>query len=209
MCGKSRHADDLYYGCQPAGGALEGHPKSLWVSEPRLVAGVYAFFAKHVFGADRRQLPAQQYDGSDDRRREQDIASIRRKHDDIAARRKRLVRSLELTDDPDGDLVRDVNVRLAELRADSERLANEAAGLEGAVPDVALLDSLPVADVDLARLPDAQARALFDAFRLEVRYDRTANVAHCQVTVSADTRLDPVTFCVVPPVGVEPTLRPF
>jgi site-specific DNA recombinase len=209
MCGKSRHADDLYYGCQPAGVVPEGHPKSLWVSEPKLVAGVYAFFAKYVFGPNRRQLLAQQHDGSSDKRRQQEIASIRRKQDDIAARRKRLVRSLELTDDPDGDLVRDVNARLAELRVDSERLADQAAGLEGAVPELALLDSLPVADVDLARLPDAQARALFDAFRLEVRYDRAANVAHCQVTVSAKTRLDPVTFCVVPPVGVEPTLRPF
>ena len=61
--------------------------------------------------------------------------------------------------------------------------------------------------------PDSAARrtsrALFDAFRLEVRYDRVANVAHCQVTVRADTQLDPVTFCVVPPVGVEPTLRYF
>lgn len=84
-------------------------------------------------------------------------------------------------------------------RIGGPRLADQAAGLEGAVPDFALLDSLPVANVNLARLPDAQGRGLFDAFRLEVRYNRAANVAHCQVTVSAETRLDPVTFCVVPP----------
>jgi hypothetical protein len=29
------------------------------------------------------------------------------------------------------------------------------------------------------------------------------------VAVSPGTKIDPVTFCVVPPVGVEPTLRPF
>ena len=100
MCGRSRHADDLYYGCQSVGAAPEGHPKSLWVSEPKLVAGVYAFFAKYV----------------------------------------------------------------------------------------------------------PQAPALLDAFRLVIRYDRPANVAQCQVTVGAGTKIDPVTFCVVPPVGVEPTL---
>lgn len=144
------------------------------MSEPKLVAGVYAFFATYVFGPDRRQLPAERYDGSGDGRRQQEVESIRRKQDDIAARRKRLVRSLELTDDPAGDLVRDVNASLAELRANSERLADQVAGLEVAVPDLAVLDSLPVAAVDLARLPDAEARALFDAFRLEVRYDRTA-----------------------------------
>jgi hypothetical protein len=31
-------------------------------------------------------------------------------------------------------------------------------------PDLALLDSLPVAAVDLAQPPDERARALFDAF---------------------------------------------
>ena len=40
------------------------------------------------------------------------------------------------------------------------------------VPTPALLDTLPVTNLDLARLPDLQALALFDAFRLEIHYDR-------------------------------------
>jgi hypothetical protein len=90
---------------------------------------------------------------------------------------------------------RDELALLAELQRDADN-----------APDLGVLDALPVAEVDLARLPDERARALFDAFRLVIRYDRPANVAHCQVTVAAGTKIDPVTFCVVPPVGVEPTL---
>lgn len=73
------------------------------------MAGVYAFFAKYVFGPDRRQLLAEQYqdaDGSADTQRQQRIESVGRRQDDIATRRRRLIRSLELTDDPDVSLQR-------------------------------------------------------------------------------------------------------
>jgi hypothetical protein len=52
-------------------------------------------------------------------------------------------------------------------------------------------------------MPDERARALCDAFRLEIRYVRPSDVAHCQVTVSTETlrAMDPVTFCAVPPAG--------
>ena len=55
------------------------------------------------------------------------------------------------------------------------------------VPTPALLDTLPVTNLDLARLPDLQALALFDAFRLEIHYDRPGNCARCRVTLIADS----------------------
>jgi hypothetical protein len=58
--------------------------------------------------------------------------------------------------------------------------------------------------LDVARLPNERARALFDAFRLQIRYDRPTKTAHCQVTISADTmaaRRAEVPTLVVPPAG--------
>jgi hypothetical protein len=41
------------------------------------------------------------------------------------------MRSLEVTDDPDGELARDVSVRMAELRAEADAPATELRDLEG------------------------------------------------------------------------------
>ena len=76
--------------------------------------------------------------------------------------------------------------------------------------------------VDVARLPHEHARALFDAFRLRIDFDKRTGTAHCEVTLTTDSVPallsatgpaveDPtmLTFCPVPPVGVEPTLCGF
>jgi site-specific DNA recombinase len=41
--------------------------------------------------------------------------------------------------------------------------------------------------VDLAGMPDAISRRLFEALRLEIRYDHTSHVATCQTTLTGDT----------------------
>ena len=48
-------------------------------------------------------------------------------------------------------------------------------------------DALPVGRVDLDRLPESLARALFEALRLEIHYDKTTNRAICRITLSGDT----------------------
>jgi len=92
------------------------------------------------------------------------------------------------------DLVRDINERRAELRARRDQLQRQLAGLDDEVhraPNPALLDQLPVTSVALADMPDQISRQLFEALRLEIRYDFTTHVATCQITLSGDT-IDPV-----------------
>jgi hypothetical protein len=73
-----------------------------------------------------------------------------------------------------------------------------------------------VTEVDVARLPERQARALFDAYRLEIHYDRATETAHCRATLTAGTRPAAITAAggdhaairIVPPTGFEPVLPP-
>ena len=148
------------------------------------------------------------------------MAALHRRLDDVTARRRRLLRTLELTDDPDGELARDVGFRLAELRAEADDLSERRHTLEesphpAATPE--LLDALPVTGPDLDRVPDERARAMFEAFRLEITYDKPTHTARCRATLTSDTLPiaiaratgdDLATICDVPPTGFEPVLPP-
>ena len=212
-----------YYVCRPTGIAPEGHPPGIWVPEPSLVAGVHAFFAERIFGPDRARLLAEQLQGSETAAASQcraEMAALRRGLDDVTVRRRRLLRTLELTDDPDGELARDVGVRLAELRAEADDLSERRRALEesphpAATPE--LLEALPVTGPDLDRVSDERARAMYEAFRLEITYDKPTHTARCRATLTADTLPtaiarapgdDLATICDVPPTGFEPVLPP-
>ncbi len=142
------------------GAAPEGHPAGIWVPEDSLVSGVHAFFAERIFGPDRAALLAEQLRGIEssaaaEQGREMD--SIRRRLEEAATRRKRLVRSLEFTDDRDGELARDVGIRLSELRVGADELTAALRSLEESqdpIPTPELLDALPVTGPDLARVSD-------------------------------------------------------
>ena len=64
------------------------------------------------------------------------------------------------------------------------------------------------------RLPDERARAVFNAFRLGIRYDR--GTADCRATLTGETlpaaviaaNEDFAAICAVPPTGFEPVLPP-
>jgi site-specific DNA recombinase len=194
MFGKLRDDRTAYYTCQPAGSAPDGHPKSLWVREEHLLAGVFDFVAHHIFGPDRHALLTRALAGVDaeaERGRQHRLAALRRRVDDLDARRRRLLRNLELAEDERGELARDVTTRLAELRAERDSTQRELADLERqppAVPSPRLLDALPIGPHRLAELPEPELRRLFEAFRLEIRYDRHTGVARCRVTLTAETQ---------------------
>ena len=51
-----------------------------------------------------------------------------------------------------------------------------------------LLDTLPViGPIDVDLLPENLVRRLFEALRLEIRYDKTANRATCRITLFGST----------------------
>jgi hypothetical protein len=51
----------------------------------------------------------------------------------------------------------------------------------------ALLDHLPVTDINLEGVPDDISRRLFEALRLEIRYDPAARTARCSITLAGET----------------------
>jgi hypothetical protein len=54
-------------------------------------------------------------------------------------------------------------------------------------PDIDVLDDIPRRNIDIARLPDDQQRRIYDAFRLELRYNAVRNEAIIRVTVTSGT----------------------
>jgi site-specific DNA recombinase len=194
LYGKTKRAR-AYYVCAPKKAWVpEAHPQSTyWVREDSLVDGLTAFLGNHVFGRYRRELldaSLRTIDANAQRDRRTMIAALRRSIADAEAKSKRLVRSLEVTDDVDQEFIRDINERRAELRSQRETLERQLVEAEDEVrraPNPALLDYLPVTAVDLAEMPDELSRRLFEALRLEIRYDYPTRIATCRVTLLGDT----------------------
>ncbi len=122
--------------------------------------------------------------------RERQVAALHRAIADTEARSKRLLRNFELVDDPDQDMGRDIAERRIELRSERVALQQKLAALEdeeAAAPNPGLLRALPVGPVELDELPEDLSRRLFEALRLEVRYNRATNIATCRVTLTGET----------------------
>ena len=194
--GKTPHSQigTAYYVCTPKKHYRpEGHPPSFWVREDSLLTGLNDFLATRVFGQARHYLLDRNLrilDETRRREREQRIASLRQAISDSETKSKRLLRNMELVDEPDQDFIRDLNERRAELRAERENLKEQLAALEDEAhqaPNPDLLSRLPVTPIDLAVLPDDLSRRLFEALRLEIHYDATINEALCRITLTADT----------------------
>lgn len=227
MFGKTRR-QTAYYTCLPAHGYRpDGHPPTIYVREDQLMDGITQFFASNIFGSARKarlrsallQASEREVDGYAQGRR-----ALQRAIEDLDVRRARLINTLEVTDDPTGDLARDVQERMTNLaRQKADKVAqlrelNMAQPVRHA-PD--LLDALPEGVPSLDRLPEELLRELFDVFRLQVRYDKTTHTATCTVTLTGETvdiastvsdeaLQEPnghltVPVRVVPPVGFEPT----
>jgi len=194
MAGGTRRGRTAYYGCTPKKGYRPpGHPPSTWVREDALLCALHRFLTQHVFGEYRRALlTADLRDQADTAAHEhaQRIAALRRAITDADNRSRRLARNLELVEDPDQDFIRDLNQRRAELRQQRAGLEAQLAEAEdhaARASNPQLLDALPVGDLDLDRLPAALTRALFEALRLQVRYNKTTNTATYRITLSAET----------------------
>jgi hypothetical protein len=72
-----------------------------------------------------------------------------------------------------------------------------------------LLDHLPIAAVDLNGMPDETTRRLFEALRLEIRYDPASRIARCSITLTGDTidavsRTSHEAMTAPPPVPAQP-----
>jgi len=86
--------------------------------------------------------------------------------------------------------MRDITTRRAELGSEHRELTAELKRLdelEHQQPNPELLDTLPVGACDIATLPEPVARRLFEAFRLEIHYNKTRHSALYRITLTGDT----------------------
>ncbi len=111
MFGKTRRRS-AYYVCAPKKGYLppdHASGGSYFLREDVLIDKLKEFLAEHVFGAYRRHLldaHLRHLDQSARQEREQQLTTLRRSIDDTDTKIRRIIRNLELVDDPDPDLTR-------------------------------------------------------------------------------------------------------
>ncbi len=191
--GKTTH-DTPYYVCSPKKAYRDQwHPNSYWVREDGLLDGLNAFLCDRVFGEVRYHLldrNLRDLDETQGKEREERIGALRRAIADTEARSRRLIRNVEVLDEPDEEFIQDINRRRVELRAEREALQQQLDEVEEqvhAAPNPGLLGHLPVTPIDLAQMPDDISRRLFEALRLEIRYDGRTNEAVCTITLSGET----------------------
>lgn len=208
MFGKTRHRIP-YYACEVDPNEhherswFTAHPRSLWVREETLLASVSDFFTTCVFGPNRRvhldaALKSAQPRGASDRISNERHA-LEQAISAIDGRQDRLIQTLAGgigSDGADEDLdpemekafrdgIRKEHAHLGRQRkALSEQLGRmDAPEPSDRVGDAALLDALPMLNVDVRTLPEEKQRQLYEAFGLEVRYSRPREDVRLRVTV--------------------------
>ncbi len=195
MFGKTRHQHS-YYVCAPKKGYVpDGHPAggAFFVREDLLLTRLSEFLSHHVFGAYRRSLldtGIRTLDLAAQQERAQQVAALRRSIADTDAKITRTIRNLELVDEPDQDFIRDITERRAELRAHKQQFQTQLAEVDQRIlhaPNPELIDALPITKIQLDELPAELARALFEALRLEIHYNKHTNRATCRITLTGHT----------------------
>ena len=168
------------------------HPADLYLPERALLDGILDFFADRVYGQDRRYLFDRELAEADkEARREwqEKIDAVERSLDDLQQRRRRLLNTIETTDDLNPELREDINRRSAEISNDRVAKRRELADLRAHPPtqtgsDTDLFDLLgSVTRTELALVPDELLRDLFEAYGLEITYDAHANSITCMVNI--------------------------
>ena len=156
-------------------------------------------FNDRVFGPRRKELLKADFsaiDGISEVQERDRIRSLAAALKRIESGQGRLIRKLEMDDDLEGVLFRQVRKRLAEL--EEERVGKlgmlqelQAKDFEMQPPPMELLDRLPLGEIALASAPAELLRLLFEACRLEVRFNRLTNEAACRVTIDEGSVVPP------------------
>ncbi|MBS2536970.1 zinc ribbon domain-containing protein [Catenulispora sp. NF23] len=192
MFGKSRHGVPYYYCCNPSRHLRPGRPSpTLYIREDAILDGVNRFFLARVFGEERESLLYALTNhqavsaASDQERRAKDLeAAIQ----DVDKRRSRQVRALELSDNDEG-FIREIRCHVAELGTEQARLVASLETLNAERPptmDPTLIRALPMSQINLAELDHELRFKLFRMFRLEVRFNKLSNRAHCTITLTPE-----------------------
>jgi hypothetical protein len=175
-----------------------GHPRSVRAPEARLDQIVGLFFAEHVFGPGRAnllaaQLPATDAAAAEDR--DTQGAAIQSRLNRIETAQNSCILELEqLPADPadtaSAAMRTRIRARFADLHAERQQLGTQLDALAQVTPkaaDTTLLDELPLAGDILPCLDPALKAALFDAFDLQILWNKTGGQATVHVEITQAT----------------------
>lgn len=207
MFGKTRKGD-AYFACEPprqhhAGRSdwYDDHPKSLWVREDVLIRAVHDFFAERVFGPQRQQYlhaklgqtrntPADEASDARKAKLASTVADLQRRQDNLMSQ----LEVQEPTGDPqiDREYRASIQRRFAELAGQRRDAQAQLSRLNEqdqspASDDLSLLEEIPQMAIRLDELPEDLQRRLYDAFQLQVRYNKPRHEARIRVTIREDT----------------------
>jgi hypothetical protein len=206
MFGKTRHKkthDLTYYACvtnrqhHQTEAWYADHPANVLVNEDQILPLVNDFFARRVFGTNRRAYLADRIaDIPRQRTGNPRLAALGREIKELQQAEANLKAQLEAFR-PSGDEDIDAGWRsrlqhrftdVVKARRrkmdDLAELGRTGAKIQPVNPD--LIDRLPQVAFDLGALPEAHQRRLFDAFQLELRYNRIRHELTIRVTVRGD-----------------------
>jgi site-specific DNA recombinase len=227
MFGKILHAK-TYYACQPRDGrAPAGHPVSIIVPEAALLAALADFFNTRLLGPDRAELlVASTTDRDEDAVAEHAtrLAALDRTIADISLRQERLLRQAETPDPDDGandPFAAGLRRRYNDLDTERRTHENHRAQLlanppkPGTAAVQGLLEHLPIATLNLEKMPPDVLRELCEEFRISIVYDREGRRARFTAEIEAEIigHLNQLVtphaqICRVPPAGFEPAPLP-
>jgi site-specific DNA recombinase len=167
---------------------IEGHGQWLSVREDALVPLVESFFAERIFGPMRleklaRQLQAHERESA----RQADGAQRQLRHEiaELDDRIGRLIGALERGMEPDLIGARLANLRETKERAEIELRALTPVAVDSVAPDLAeLLSRLPDLGAALRKAPPQLKRQVFDAFGLQITYDKLSRRIEISATIT-------------------------
>ncbi|MDQ1307208.1 MAG: site-specific recombinase [Actinomycetota bacterium] len=225
MSGKT-HNQRPHYVCYPKNGQRPtGHPVSIIVREEPLLTFLGTFFNTHLLGPDRAehlaatirdQVPGPAPDHT------HRLAALNQQIADLAGKQQRLLHQAE-NGDPSDPFTAGLRNRYNDLDIQRRKLEQERCSIglpvSGPAPSTAqdLLSCLPIATLDLTRMPPDILRDLCEAFRIRITFDRTTRQIHFSAQVEATAipqqrhilSAPNVRICDVPPAGLEPALERF
>ena len=192
-----------YYVCETRRRPLElvpqGHPKTVFVREAPVLDKVIDFLQNRVFGPDRVHLLAQLLDSSageaDDAK--QDLCRLQAQVADTNMRIHRQIANLE-SEEPASELAREIRLRVKELisvrqKREADVAAAERRAAERPPPQTAsaLLEALPLMDIDWEMLEDRQFRDLLESLGFEASYEPSEQILKVKVVLTSELILPP------------------
>jgi site-specific DNA recombinase len=201
--------DLVYYICpydatRAAAPEAEAHPRTVSIREDLLTEIIRQFFARYIFGPERRELLAELFPANDADKAARDQATaqaLNQRLRQIEAAENAHAREIEALATETGAAPAAVTAlrsrilaRFTELEDERAAITTQLAALDRdpqPAPDLDLLDLLPIVPGLMTDLPARLYAQLYDAFSVELlyRHDHGQVTIHAALTISTPLAL--------------------